>query len=298
MRTFQCDGGDDLLRFWKRGEAFIPTGKIFGVNSIMVVVALAWGLMWIEAIMALLYSIPIEKVEYEPRSMKDGYEVLMSLNPCHSTTFSKKGDHDTAARASFHIWHADALQSLAEPAGMHSIRAHYMKYSLERAQVAAGADPAKEMRAFQIVGSEATRVVSRFAFQTVQMCCALEVHITLLAFDASRVGGAENLSPYRTVAPMRVHILSAVLQVGDAMGKFWTLFAFRKKIDSLFGGTLGGEDDKRAQQNSGKITSALVSLFIGILVYSCVLVDVGLKLYGPILCKVPLPRSLPSLHAH
>lgn len=297
IRTFHCDGGEDLLRFWKRGEAFLPTGQILGFNSILLVVILAWGLMWMEAVVALLYAVPIEAVNYEPRSMKDGYEVLMSLNPWHSTTFSKKGDHDTAARASFHIWHADALQTLAEPAGMHSIRGHYMKYSLERAQVAAEMDPAKTIRAFQIVGSEATRAVTKVAFQAVQMCCALEVHITLVAFDASRVGGAENLDPYRTVAPMIFHILSALLQLGDASGKFWTLFTFRDKIQSLSGGALESkEDQERAQQNSRTITSALVCFFIGIMVYSCVLIDVGLKLYGPILCKVPLPRSLPHLH--
>jgi len=295
MKTFQCAGGDDLVQFWREGERILPTGDIFGIHSIVIVVGLAWGLMWMEALWAILYTIPIEKVGYGPRSMKDGYQVLMNLNPQQPTTFAKKGETDAAAVPRFHIWHADAVQYLAEPTAMHSLRAHYMDYSLELAQVVAELDPAKEMRAFQIIGNEASRVVSRFGFQTLQMCCALEVHASLVAFDADRVGGPANLDVYRVIAPMICHILSAVLQVGDALVRLWTLYSFRAKINKLFAGTLGDEDSKRADHNSTKITSALIALTIGIVIYSCVLVDVSLKFCGPILSKVPFQRALPPM---
>lgn len=292
FRTFQCEGGDDLFDFWRKGERFLPTDRIFGLESLVIVVMAAWILMFVEAVYAMVYTIPIEKVEYGPRSMQAGYEVIMSLNPLQIVSFSKKAG-DGPQKTRFHIWHADAVQYLAGPAAMHSLQAHYMEYSLQRAQVAAELDPAKEMRAFQIIGMEATRVVSRFGFQCIQMSCALEVHVTLIMFDASRVGGAEHLCPYRIIAPMILHILSAMLQLGDALGRTWTLFHFRGKINKVFAGSLGDEDAARADHNSTRITAALASLIFGIALYSAVLADVLMK-FKPILVQVPIPTEPPD----
>jgi len=280
LRTFQCEGGSDLSMFWRKTEQIIPTHDIFGFDVVFILVIAAWGLMWVEALYAMLLTIPIEPVTYGPRSMKAGYEVLFSLNPCASKLHDGKSDQ----KDRFHIWHADAVQHLADPAAMHSIRSQYMEYSLKRATVAASKDPAKEIRAFQIVGNEAHRVVPRFAFQLLQMCCALEVHICLLHFDAARAGGAENLGA-GIIGPMITHFLSAMLQVGDAAGRVYTIASFRSQIMALSDGSLVGEDAEKAAHNSSQLTRALAILCVGIVVYCIVLLDVFLKLYQPILTQ-------------
>merc|ERR1719198_2408938 len=191
--------------------------------------------------------------------------------------------NSNAGHDKYQIWHADALQQLAEPTGMRSIRYHYMQYSLNRAEIAAYEDRAKTVRAFQIIGTETYRVVSGFCFQMVQMCCALEVHISLVLFDADRVGGLQHLDPYRVIMPMVGHFLSAVLQVADATGRLWTLWCFRTKIAQLADSS-GDEGASRAQHNSWVNTLLMAILSLLILLYSCVLVDVALKL-EPILME-------------
>jgi len=269
FRTYYCDVGGDFPSFWGKTMTLIPFGDD---DTIMGLVIISLLLMWVEALWYFLLTFTLEAVNYGPRTEPQGYEVLMSSMPWSCVVHP--GTEAPGAR--FKIWHADAIQYLSEVAAMHSLRVGYMQYSLQRAIIAYRMDPGREVRSFQIIVMECSRAVPRFFFQTVQMCCALEVHITLFAFDGERVGGVQNLT-FSAKLNLVLHFLSGLLLFLDSLASFNTLYEFRNLMLDMVQNQVGGTSNPKFEENSQKILRSLSVLFVGIVCYSWVLLDVFLK---------------------